>query len=254
MPSNINNIDLSTEYTLWRILAQKGWTIPYEGLPLTPVSGTDVDGTTIPANSFTSVSTRHPWCFFDARVKNTDRSRITVRRNGVVISAGGYLVDYKHKRVTFPSITTGTLTVDVETFAVDVTDGYPTAEVLQTSDLPIIAYEMETITGKPFAVGTAASDWSYRMNIDILANDSGTRAGLVNDIMVQIVALPLLDMSEFKFLDSNEDYNPHFNFDTQFRGNLRVGPRNVVLLHPRRGGSDKERNRAFITFDVKNVE
>ncbi len=254
MPSNINNIDLSTEYSIWRILAQKGWVIPYEGVALTPTTGTNTDGITIPANSFTSILTKHPWCFFDTAFKNTDRSRLTVYRDGVLVSPGNYTVDYKNKRITFPSTTTGTLTADVETFASDVTDGYPTAEILQTSDLPIVAYEMESIGGKAFAVGTAASDWSHRMNIDILANDKGTRDGLVNDIMVGIAALPLLDMSEFKFLDFNGDFNPHFSFNTHFKGNLRVGTRNVALLHPRRGGSDKERNRAYITFDIKNVE
>ena len=260
MATTLRNISSSLEYRLWQIMAQKDWLLHYTSLRLQPA------GSDAPTNTFTTATTTttaataartvpHPWCFFDQRGVNADRSRLRVYADGGLINPSTYAVCHLNHWITFHDAPPpGVLTADLDVFAAKVTDSYPEGEVLEQAGLPLIAHAIEGLDGAAFAVGTTMVDWNCHVTLDLLFQDRGTRADLTYDLARHLAAMPLLDMSKAAFLTPEGDANLEFNFQRQNRGYLRVSPRHCRFLAPRRGGSSKERYRALITFDLKNVE
>lgn len=242
------NLTLSLEYRFYQIMVQAGWTLSVTGVPLVAVKGAGV-----PANTYAAKDITMPWCFFDGDQKNTNRVGIRIYAGTRIVDQANYTLNFRDGQVSFKTMPTGTLTADLSYFVARVREGYPEEEELTNADLPIVAFNVEGQQASPFAVGSAADLLTYPLEVTLFCTDDGQRKDLADDILEGLKAVPLLDMADTPFLTDTGDANLDFNCARQRLGFANVFNRLSRLLHPRVGGLDKERYRALVTANIKNV-
>lgn len=245
MASTTRNLSSSLKYRLWQLLYQDGWFCADEGLALSPVDG-------VPRAY--GIQNGYPWVFWDQAVKNPSRNHITVYRNGVVVSPAAYVVNFDRGYVQFKQAVTGAITADLTHFTVNLTEGFPDDAQLLAAALPVVSFSVGGKGGRPFAIGGDVAEWTYPIEIDVLARNDGEAKDLMDGIAERMRRVPLLDCSDAWLLGTDGDVNPNFNFDLAFVGGLRIDPYpRGRLLDPRRNATDKERHPALVTLSVKNV-
>jgi len=246
------NIARSIEYRIWQILFQAGWKVQVKGVAMT--SGDRITYTPPP-----SPASKFMWVFLDSSGKNASTEHVTVYKDGEVVPADQYVVNFDKRQVAFSVPITGKITADITYFAATVREGYPeprTLDLLTLEDLPIIAYELHGQDPRPFAIGDGRRDRHYRITIDLLAKDKTQKKILSDDLVERLARIGLLDAKATWVLTAAGTADVSFDYDSQFRTWLRVADLGSNAILPRSGGGgggDKENHRVLITLTVKNV-
>jgi hypothetical protein len=243
MFSELRSIQSSVEHRIFTILRQQNWTVQRTNWPLNRQGDSTVTY---------GRPESYPFCHLDAD-GNTSLNGFTVKVGGVTIDPSQYTIDFRNTSVTFNNPVAGAVTVTALQYAVNVTEGYPEEEYLETHELPVVAYEMESSEGRDFDIGSSMKFRERYFTIDILGKNKGDRIDLTNDLERYIVKVYLYNMTEHQPLTSEGAINPSFT-DTLLIGQMRFsdGPRST-LVPPAEGGSDKERYRGLVAFTLERI-
>lgn len=242
------NVSLSTYYRIWSILRQQGWWYHVDDCNLVPDTRPNA-----PDYSYFYSDNPRPYVFID-EFNEVSPSGVKVYVGGIPQPSGAYSIDCVNARVIFPAAPSGSITADLSIFNVIVREGYPEDEELMLLDLPVVAYQLETDDKNWFAIGTTVQKKSRDITISMMARNEGERQDLTDDIATNIRFVPYVDYSAAKPL--NETFGLDFNFQyaDQFVNPLIIlGEIHGTYLRPRQGGSDKERYRTMIAFQVERI-
>lgn len=248
------NIVTSVEYRLWGILRQNGWWNTYLDSPLTQSTGVDeVTKIPIPDNTYFYEANPHPFVFIDP-FNEVTASGFAVYDDGIPLSPSGYSIDYMNARITLNLPPSGAVTADLNIFEVGVRSGYPDDHELELMDLPVVAFQPQTDDGEPFFIGTALQLNRRYFNIYIMAKNRGQQVDLMNDLRKFIRYIPYVDYSDHEPLNENKQLDLEFSYADQLESQMFVlGGIRGTYLEPRPGGSDKEKFRALIAFEIEKV-
>jgi hypothetical protein len=249
--TSARNTSLSIEYRLWQILAQAGW--------FTSVTGELLVADPTNPLAFGSADIKQPWVFLDADAKNASRDRVNVYLDGTLVNPMSYKINFLTGQVIFPSAPTGAVTADFDYFVAGVIENFEegddqvVAKILEVITLPVVAYGLSGFSGTGFAIGSTALDRSYPLTIDALCQDDGQKKDLGDDLVRYLACIPMIDFTTHSPLNADRDVDTEFDFDGQKLGYLRPSGFGLSFPNPRKGGSDKEKHRALVTVNVKNV-
>jgi hypothetical protein len=248
--SELRNLGASVEYRLWQLLYEEGWYVCEENVALTPLKA---EGD-VPPRSFAG-HRQFPWVWWSSSGQNPSRQHITVYSNGVPVSPSAYTVNFPKGYISFHASTTGTITADYSHYTVNViesdVDGEPSANILEMKDLPLVAYDCGTMRNRPWAVGTVGRESTYPVNCYVYGRTKGERDDLTHSIVSRAISFQLLDASGAWLWNDKGDVNSNFNFGLQSQGFFRMGrDPSGTKMKQRANGSDKERFRSVVTFDL----
>jgi hypothetical protein len=204
------------------------------------------------ANVYT-IESQFPWVYFDNSGQNTSDANVRVYRDGTILANSDYQVDYRERKITILSPASGTLTADVLTFACNIRRGYPSEQELELIDLPIIAFECDDQSTKPFAIGTSQMHRIHPLMVDILATNDPQRIDLSDDLVDYLVRTPLLDTDSSPPLKNNGQRNDQFNFGDALVCWVLVDGLRAKRVAPRQNGSEKEQFRSLVRADLRIV-
>ena len=243
MSTPIRHLSLSVEHRICQILLERGWVLQDEDVPLIP----DGDAHRIGGED-------RPIVFLDSS-GDAWPSGVRVYEDGLPVDPGDYQVNYFTRRITFHRAMSGMLTASILRFAVNITEGYPTEEELEQSDLPIVAYQIEgDDDAGGFGIGTPYVWETTDVAIDVLACNEGQRGDLTYHLRHDIRYLPLITYGDHQPRHPAGGLDPDFDRAGQFvtlaKWRRRPGS---DYLPPRQGGSEKERWRSLISLEIQKV-
>jgi hypothetical protein len=243
MAARTKQIQDSIEYRLCQILFQQGWVVPLENVALIATAAPNVY----------TIESQFPWVYFDNAGQNTSDTNVRVYRDGTILANSEYLVDYRERKITILSPVSGDLTADVLTFACNIRRGYPTDQELELVDLPVIAFECDDQSTKPFAIGTSQRHRVHPLTVDILASNDPQRIDLSDDLVDYLIRTPLIDTDASPTLKNNGQRNDQFDFSDALVCWVVVDGLRANRVAPRQNGSEKEQFRSLIRADLRIV-
>ena len=221
----LRDISMSIEYRLWQLMYNAGWYVSVNAAPLVADTRTGA-----PANSYCIQDTGFglkPWVFFDANTVNSRPDHITIYSNGNPANPGTYSLDFLNGRVSFNNPTTATISADLYFFPFNVRKGYPketaATQLLQQSELPIIAYETTGFGGPPCDLRSTARDNRIPLTVYLMCRNDGERMDMGHDISRGLTTVQIFDMRSQWILTPTGNNNLNFNAGVQTQGWLRVG-------------------------------
>lgn len=242
------NVSLGVYYRIWGILRQKNW-----WYQVTDVSLNLDTRTNAPAHSYCYSNDTRPYVFVD-EFNEVWPSGVKVYLGGIPQPSGTYAVDYINARVTFPASPSGSVSADLAIFNAIVREGYPEDEELVLLDLPVIAYEVKSEDKEWFAIGLGYQKKQRDIVISIMARNQGERQDLTDDISTNVRFVPYVEYCDHKPLNETFGLDFGFSYADQFVDRLIIlGDIQGDYLRPRPGGSDKERYRSMIAFQVERI-
>lgn len=249
--SEIGNIEQSIHHRILCILRQRKWFFQKNNVVMTKVTPTD--------NITYWIGKDQSWVFLTDDGQTWD-SGVTVKVAGVIANRSLFRIDHVNGRVVFTSPPVGQVTVDLYINQCKVHKGYLDEETLEKSELPVVAWTIEGTTGEAFSIGTSDQDRTRYCTIEIAGRNHDEARDICEDIFRFINYLPFLEMSSHQPLDYQGEIDPAFNYVDQWVDTpsgkevlrMPIKPR-VTMLPPRAGGTDKEKHRALINFEVARV-
>ena len=189
------------------------------------------------------------------RARNVRDTFVTTGESAFVLTNDGGIT-LMSSTADGEAVDINTLTLDgnTVTFATAPADGSDLAiayAVTKYTDAELLDFLADAAVA--LASDSAADLLTYPLEVTLFCTDDGQRKDLADDILEGLKAVPLLDMADTPFLTDTGDANLDFNCNRQRLGFANVFNRLSRLLHPRVGGLDKERYRALVTANIKNV-
>jgi len=180
---------------------------------------------------------------------------VKVYSDGDSLDRDSYRVNHIQGEIYFDVAPSGSLTVDYHYIDAEVREGFPDDVQLETAELPVVSFEIEDETEKPFALGTSAGWQTSQCAIHILARTDREKKDLGNYIKTGFKFLRLYDFKDAYILDEYGDVNPSFNAEQQFKC-LALTPQKpqVTYASPSSAFTPKEKHKAIVLFSCTQVD
>jgi len=234
----LKNIKLSIFHYIKNIaLPQMGYT--YD------VTEDTLEEVTVGSNVYSFGYSNIAYCDPSGRI---DPSGVNIYDVDRLLDHGEYSVNYIENTVTLNAEPSGSVTADYKAHAITVMDAFPTGEVFETADLPIVSVEIDESTDSPFAIGTNENFWDILIFFDIFAINDGQRMDLRDCIQKSLKgSIPIIDFSSQVPLNYDGTINENFNLDNQTMVYRRFRARTVGRnTESPTAAPEKERWRAIV--------